>query len=91
MYVLNVFLLSDTKTNVAYPKDIEFWNDLFFNSTSWGLRWFLQDNLDEQMDLVDYINFNPTAARDWMLSLDLGKILNFISENKFGNRDWHSG
>ena len=37
-YIYLTSNLSDTKTNISYPKDNWFWKDLFKNSTNWGLR-----------------------------------------------------
>ena len=44
----NYSFLIDDQNGASVPTEVRFWNDLFHNSSAWGLEVYLQDWLDEE-------------------------------------------
>ena len=53
----------------ALPTTIEFWRDLFANSTSWGLKVYEQDWLNEQTEKLEELTTSATLGRDWLMQM----------------------
>ena len=58
--------------NTAVPMETRFWDDLFHNSTQWGLIMYEQDWLNVQTEYTEVFAKNVTAARDWLLQMGAG-------------------
>ena len=50
------FVFND-ETGTAVPTDLRFWDDLFANSTTWGLSVYLQDWMNEETDHLSILEY----------------------------------
>ena len=65
----NYLFETDFGQGAALPLEDRFWNDLFRNSTKWGLSMYEQDWLYVQTDKMHVLGKNVTMARDWLMSM----------------------
>eukprot|EP00475_Leptophrys_vorax_P030484 TRINITY_DN4571_c0_g1_i1.p1 TRINITY_DN4571_c0_g1~~TRINITY_DN4571_c0_g1_i1.p1 ORF type:complete len:776 (+),score=200.17 TRINITY_DN4571_c0_g1_i1:255-2330(+) len=57
--------------NFAMPIARDFWNDLFTNSSKWGLRVYEQDWLYNEFAWIHHSLESATLARQWLLQMGL--------------------
>lgn len=71
--------LYDDSTGGAVPQDPKFWEDLFKNSSSWGLKVYLQDWLDQESDHIGIFGRDLTVERNWLMQMGDGAAVNDIN------------
>jgi len=74
------FLIDDT-SGTAVPQDDHFFEDLFKNSSTWGLRVYLQDWLDHETDNLPFFEKDLTIERNWLMQMGNGAARNGIIHN----------
>ena len=63
----------------AVPQDPAFWEDLFKNSSAWGLDVYLQDWLNTETNHMTIFEGDLNAERDWLLQMGDGAAANGIN------------
>ena len=56
----------------SLPIDDQFWDDLFRNSTAWGLSVYLQDWLSKQVKYMPQLKEDLSLERDWLIQMGSG-------------------
>ena len=65
--------VTEPKTSTwAVPTDQRFWDDLFFNSSQWGLRVYQQDWLYNEFETVIALTTQLDLARQWLMQMGQG-------------------
>ena len=59
----------DDEKGAAIPTDPQFWPDLFRNSSSWGLKVYLQDWMNHQTDNMPILSQDLSLERNWLLDM----------------------
>ena len=67
--------LFDDAWGVALPQDDRFWQDLFKNSTKWGLKVYLQDWFDVETKRMDWFQLDLSIERNWMMQMGYGDFM----------------
>ena len=85
------FIYSDS-TGTSLPMDELFWNDLFKNSTAWGLKVYLQDWISKQVKYTPQMKQDLTLERNWLLQMGRGELFLFfrVLYSKFWNSQFYS-
>ena len=71
--------LFDDPTGTAVPVDPVFWEDLFRNSSAWGLDVYLQDWLNTETNHMSIFEGDLTIERDWLIQMGDGAAANGIN------------
>ena len=69
----------DDSHGAAVPIETKFWEDLFHNSTKWGLRVYLQDWLDAETNYIEAFNTDLRLERQWLLQMGEGARVNGVN------------
>ena len=72
------FVFND-ETGTAVPHDPQFWEDLFKNSSAWGLEVYLQDWLNEEANHLPIFEGDLNLERDWLIQMGDGAAANGIN------------
>ena len=59
--------------------DPAFWEDLFKNSSAWGLKVYLQDWLDTETNSLPLFEEDLTVERNWLTQMGQGAAMNDIN------------
>mgnify|MGYP000617317143 CR=1 FL=1 len=71
--------LYDDSAGTAVPQDNRFWEDLFKNSSTWGLKVYLQDWLDVETNHISLFEKDLEIERNWLMQMGRGAALNNIN------------
>ena len=71
------FIINDLN-GTALPIDEQFWDDLFKNSTAWGLKVYLQDHIEEQINYMPILGENLTLESTWLNQMGQGAQKNDV-------------
>ena len=71
--------LYDDESGTAVPQDDIFWEDLFRNSSAWGLRVYLQDWLDVETYRMSLFEEDLSVERNWLMQMGQGAARNDIN------------
>ena len=69
----------DDENGAAVPIETRFWDDLFRNSTKWGLEVYLQDWLDVETDRISAFEHDVELERNWLLQMGQGAAVNGVN------------
>ena len=72
------FLIDDA-VGAAVPQDDFFFEDLFKNSSTWGLKVYLQDWMDVETDHLAIFEQDVTIEENWLMQMGHGAARNGIN------------
>ena len=73
------FIKFNTKHLYFKYSDPAFWEDLFKNSSAWGLKVYLQDWLDVETNSLPLFEEDLTVERNWLTQMGQGAARNDIN------------
>ena len=73
------FITEPDSSKWAVPVDQQFWSDLMFNATAWGLHVYQQDWLYNEFETVEALHTQVDLGRLWLRQMGLGAQMHGVT------------